>query len=65
VASLQESFLKRSEFFTAGKSAEECSQELNIKTTCAGVAGATAGADDEGFMVVEFEQVGVVPVMEG
>ena len=43
----------------------DVSQDLRITTKCEGEGGALVGADDEGFMVAEFNGISVTPVLEG
>jgi hypothetical protein len=58
-ASPQEVWLEapKSEFYTAGDTPEDVSVDLSTTVECAGQGGAPAGTDDDGFMVVEFDDV--------
>ena len=64
-SSPQEVYSKREVLFTAGTSVNDVSQDLRITTKCEGEGGALVGADDEGFMVAEFNGISVTPVLEG
>jgi hypothetical protein len=64
-SSPQETFLGRSEFFTAGTTPQDVSQDLKITTRFDGEGGALVGANVDGFMVGEFDNVSVMPVLEG
>jgi hypothetical protein len=64
-ASPQEYFTTSERNYTAGLSAQDVSRDLKITTVCAGEGGALAGADDDGFMIAEYNSVGVMPIMEG
>ena len=59
-ASPQEGWVRRSEFFTAGMTAEDVSKDLVVRATCAGEGGVPAGTDEAGYMVVELDDVSVV-----
>jgi hypothetical protein len=64
-SSPQETFLGRSEFFTAGTTPQDVSQDLRITTRCDGEGGALVGANADGVMVAELDDVSAVPVLEG
>ncbi|KAJ4298884.1 hypothetical protein N0V90_004127 [Kalmusia sp. IMI 367209] len=61
-ASPQETFLKRDANFMAGNSPEEVSKDLTIRCKCDGEDGIPAGANEDGFMVVEVDDVSVQQV---
>lgn len=61
-ATPQESYLKTQEFFTAGNTPEEVSQDLRIVVKCNGEAGIPAGTDGKGYMSLEIVDVGVQQV---
>lgn len=61
-ASPQESWLQRSEFYTAGTTPEDVSVDLKIRVSCAGQGGAPVGTTDDGYMVADFDDVGLVQV---
>ncbi|KAJ4349684.1 uncharacterized protein N0V89_008301 [Didymosphaeria variabile] len=58
-ASPQETFTKRQEFFTAGSSPADVSQDLRVVVKCNGEAGMTAGTDADGYMNLDIDDVGV------
>ena len=55
----QTDWAERTEQFTAGAGTEGASQDLTLVMSCAGFAGAAVGADAEGYMVGEIENVSV------
>ncbi|KAL5382960.1 hypothetical protein DPSP01_006228 [Paraphaeosphaeria sporulosa] len=58
-ASPQETFTRRQEFFTAGITPADVSQDLRVVVTCNGEAGIPAGTDNDGYMNLDIDDVGV------
>lgn len=55
----QETFTKRQEFFSTGFKPEDVSKDLRIVVTCSGETGIPAGTDDDGYMNLDIDDVGV------
>ncbi|KAF9729663.1 hypothetical protein PMIN01_12527 [Paraphaeosphaeria minitans] len=58
-ASPQETFTRRQEFFTAGTTPADVSQDLRVVVTCNGEAGIPAGTNNDGYMNLDIDDVGV------
>jgi hypothetical protein len=62
IASPQEAWSQRSDVYTAGSTPEDVSKDLNVRFECAGESGALVGANSDGFMGAEIDDLSLVQV---